>query len=864
MTTRRLTGRAETPPRDLGSRRSRSHAALERAGQRDRPGAELPVPLARNVLRRLMLRLLASGVHFVLATGTNVVNVDSQLALRPRGATGRMVLMTNRGSEVFRIGAAGPRLVEQRTATHEENAALDRAAEASAAALRARGLPVKIVASRLNRRKIDLVPEPAFADPPKASIGELETAVLARLHTCGIDDLAEVVAVVTACSLDAGLALPRVSSDVKHVEIGLTDKGDAARHAFAALASLGVSPSLVLVAGDEFGTLGGVAGSDARLRDAPGADQAVAVSVGVEPSGVPDGVVHLGGGPDTFLGLLRDQLARRRRRELPAVDRDRDWTLTVHGIDPRHERATESLLTLADGHTGTRATPLRANRAEAGGVLVVGLYRGAGPDEQLLKAPKWRRLAGPLERDAPHERTLDLRAGLLHERIGGQHAADTVALVSLRRPGVAAMRAAGRRLDPGPPLAGAGYGDLASARRSNNMGGGLLVVAAQDRQGSLDRFAVFAAHPTRPPRTTPARSRLDRVRQTGFDQLIAEQRATWAARWAAADIQIDGDDELQHSVRVALYHLISAVAGRGEAAVGPRGATGDGYRGHVFWDSDVFVLPFLAATHPPAARAMLDYRLQRLSAACDAARELGLAGARFPWESAATGRDVTPRTASDRAGRTVAIATGRMEEHIVADVAWAAATYLDWTSDTRMARRIVPLLVETARWWQARARHDDAGRAHLDGVIGPDEYHIGVDDNAFTNVMARWNLRRASKLTEPAEAARFESLAAALVDGYDAATGRYEQFAGFFQLEPLVIAEIAPRPVAADLLLGAQRVAGAQVVKQADVLMLHHLVPDETAPGSLATNLDFYEPRTAHGSSLSPGIHAAIKARRPG
>jgi trehalose/maltose hydrolase-like predicted phosphorylase len=162
----------------------------------------------------------------------------------------------------------------------------------------------------------------------------------------------------------------------------------------------------------------------------------------------------------------------------------------------------------------------------------------------------------------------------------------------------------------------------------------------------------------------------------------------------------------------------------------------------------------------------------------------------------------------------------------------------------------------------------DADAGHLFGVIGPDEYHEPVDDNAFTNVMARWNLRAAADAVEragapeAAEAPRWRTIADALVDGYDADTGIYEQFAGFHKLEPLIIEEIAPkRPIAADLWLGPARVHGAQVLKQADVLMLHHLVPDAVEPGSLEPNLRFYEPRTAHGSSLSPGVHAALFAR---
>jgi trehalose/maltose hydrolase-like predicted phosphorylase len=265
---------------------------------------------------------------------------------------------------------------------------------------------------------------------------------------------------------------------------------------------------------------------------------------------------------------------------------------------------------------------------------------------------------------------------------------------------------------------------------------------------------------------------------------------------------------------------------------------------------------------------MLEYRIRRLGPARELAVAQGRAGARFAWESAADGTEVTPLWATDRQGNRVRIRTGELEDHIVADVAWAACRYVDWTGDaTVLDGPGRALLLEGAHYWASRVRRDEAGRAHIDGVIGPDEYHAEVDDNAFTNVMARWNLRRAADLAERAGGATAEEvtgwrrLADALVDGYDPATGRYRQFAGFDDLEPLLIGELARPPVAADLLLGRDRVRAAQVVKQADVLMLHLLVPEETAAGSLAPNLAFYGPRTAHGSSLSPAVHAALLAR---
>ncbi len=147
------------------------------------------------------------------------------------------------------------------------------------------------------------------------------------------------------------------------------------------------------------------------------------------------------------------------------------------------------------------------------------------------------------------------------------------------------------------------------------------------------------------------------------------------------------------------------------------------------------------------------------------------------------------------------------------------------------------LLVETARYWAGRVRLDPEGRGHLYGVMGPDEYHEVVDDNAYTNVMARWNLRTGAAILArsggDAEVAAWRELADSLVDGWSPETGIYEQFAGYFDLEPLLMSEVAPPPVAVDLLLGPTRVAGSQLLKQADVLMLHHLVPEETVAGSL-------------------------------
>lgn len=572
-----------------------------------------------------------------------------------------------------------------------------------------------------------------------------------------------------------------------------------------------------------------------------------------------------------------------------AADVDATWCFVLDGFDPEQERAREALLALADGRVGMSGTTLADHPGARRWTIAIGLYAAEGPETHLLPGPVSMHLPHRIAPGAPLRRVLDLRRGVLQEDFEvDDGAVRTLRFAALARPGLSVLRAEVPTRPTGPLLVPSTDGAIAeeghhegvawASSTADGTDGGMTVAATElVTHGAdgwvVDRFIAHDADPDARPGPETAGRRAREAAADGFDVLLAEQQAAWAARWEDADITLDGDDALQLAIRYSLFHLMASVPDTGEAAVGARGLTGEGYRGHVFWDADTFTLPFLAATHPAAARAMLEYRLRRLPTALENARAQRRAGARFPWESARSGLDVTPRSARDRTGKVVPIRTGLLEDHIVAQVPWAAATYAAWSGDEELERGPGrQLLVETARYWQVRARRDADGTAHIYGVIGPDEYHEPVDDNAFTNVMARWNLRRAADAVEHVptgdpvvgadEIVAWRELADALVDGFDPDTGIYEEFAGFNRLEPLVIEEVAPRrPIAADLLLGADRVHGAQVVKQADVLMLHHLVPSEVEEGTLESNLRFYEPRTAHGSSLSPAIHASLFAR---
>jgi trehalose/maltose hydrolase-like predicted phosphorylase len=644
----------------------------------------------------------------------------------------------------------------------------------------------------------------------------------------------------------------------------------------------GVSAADVLVVDDGTGPSGRIE----AVRRA--ASLATVVCAGPTASDLPDGVLRLPDGPAGVAAVLGDQVRRRARRELPHPTADDGWTLRLDGLDEEQERVWEALLAVADGRVGITGAPLAEHPSAQPTALVAGVYDGEDASTHLLPAPLALRLPYRLPVAPRIRRTLDLRSGLLHEvesTTDGELAA--VRFASLSRPGTAVLRArcpdgaAHVALSAPPGAQGAESGSDGATRwlRVAGSSGGVVTAVETDAVGTsgagmvLDGVAAYEGDPGGVPPSSLAVEAARAASGTGFERLLDEHRQRWAQRWESADVLVEQNPALQLATRLMLFHLMGSVADRDEAAVGARGITGHGYSGHVFWDADTFVLPFFAATHPASARAMLEYRLRRLPAAMSAARAVGRSGARFPWESARTGHDVTPATAYDRAGRLIDVRTGPHEEHIVSEVAWAAGTYVDWTGDVAFARGPgLRLLVETARWWASRVQLDDDGSGHIRGVIGPDEYHEDVDDDAFTNVMARWNLKRAADAVgEPGsadvgvtedESHRWREIAATLVDGYDLATGRHEQFPGFSALEPLVIAEVAPRrPIAADVLMGRERVQATQVIKQPAVLMLHHLVPDELPAGSLLADLAFYEPRTAHGSSLSPGVHAALLAR---
>jgi trehalose/maltose hydrolase-like predicted phosphorylase len=380
-----------------------------------------------------------------------------------------------------------------------------------------------------------------------------------------------------------------------------------------------------------------------------------------------------------------------------------------------------------------------------------------------------------------------------------------------------------------------------------------------------------------------ARKRLGRVRQVGWGRVVTEHEDGWSGRWRRSDVEIEGDDTAQQALRFAIYQLNSAANPADEhVSIGARALTGDDYRGHVFWDTEIYLLPFYTMTWPEAARSLLMYRFRTLDAARAKAAGMGWRGALYAWESADTGQETTPERAIGPDRQVIEILCGTQEQHISADVAYAVWQYWQATDDEGFLLDAgAEILLETGRFWSSRAQLESDGRSHIRGVIGPDEYHEHIDDNAFTNVMARWNIQRALEVAAllrehwPArwtslsarltlgddELAQWSRAIATIVTGFVPETGLFEQFAGFDQLEKVDLSKYAGRSVPMDVVLGRERISRSQVIKQADVIALLGLLPHEFPGETGAKNFHYYEPRCSHGSSLSRAMHGLVAAR---
>jgi trehalose/maltose hydrolase-like predicted phosphorylase len=392
---------------------------------------------------------------------------------------------------------------------------------------------------------------------------------------------------------------------------------------------------------------------------------------------------------------------------------------------------------------------------------------------------------------------------------------------------------------------------------------------------------VYTSHDV----SNPAAAARDRLRDlAGYEVLFAAHRAAWDRVWQASDVVVEGSPRDQLAIRYSLFQVLIAAPWQDDrVSIPAKTLSGFGYRGHVFWDTEIFAVPFLTYTQPAVARNLLTYRYHTLPGARRKAASRGHEGAMFAWESAGTGDEVTPKWVLGPQGEgLVRIWPGDIEYHISADIAYAIWHYWQATGDDSwMADIGAQVVLETAVFWESCVSYDaERGRYELKDVIGPDENHDHVDNNAYTNRMVQWHLQTALEVLawlRGYDAARAEQLgrdlaltpdrlrkwadiAGCMLVLADPETGLIEQFEGFFDLEDLDLGAYEPRTRSMQAILGIERAKQVQVLKQADVLMLLYLLRDEYDRATLQVNWDYYNPRTDHayGSSLSPAIHAIL------
>jgi kojibiose phosphorylase len=375
---------------------------------------------------------------------------------------------------------------------------------------------------------------------------------------------------------------------------------------------------------------------------------------------------------------------------------------------------------------------------------------------------------------------------------------------------------------------------------------------------------------------------LRKAHKAGLKRIYDEHCRAWEKKWRNANVEIEGDSGADQALRFNIYHLI--IAGNdynNNVSVAARTLSGEGYRGHIFWDAELFIVPFFIYCFPWIARNQLMYRYKRLGAARANAAAKGFKGALFPWESADSGEECTPSWAKDFDGSIIRITTLEFEHHIVADIAYAIDHYARATGDIQfMGQCGLEILVATARFWASRVKYNKKrGRYEIDDAMGPDEFHEKVDNSAFTNVMAQYNLQTACKwyrlgkerypkklsalarrfrLTQK-ELKSWNRIASKIYIPYSRKKKLIEQFDGYLRLRDPRITKLDQNfmpllPASVDY----RTIKKTQLIKQADVVMLLFLFPDHYSSEDKKRNYYYYERRCMHKSSLSPAIHSIV------
>lgn len=361
-----------------------------------------------------------------------------------------------------------------------------------------------------------------------------------------------------------------------------------------------------------------------------------------------------------------------------------------------------------------------------------------------------------------------------------------------------------------------------------------------------------------------------------YEELFRKHTASLKLFWQDAAIRIDGiSDEDSAALKYAQLQLYCMTpADGGASSIAAKGLTGEGYKGHVFWDTELYMLPFYIHTFPEIAKSLLIYRYHGLEGAREKAREYGYCGAMYPWESARDGREETPlfSALNIHTGKATPVWSGRKEHHVTADIGYAIISYYQSTGDWDFIMKYgLEMLTEISLFWASRAVERN-GRLEILDTIGPDEYTEHIDNNAFTNHMAKYVVNVTINLMAMGHAEQHD-----IIDDYDSKVAIFRDFVDRIYLpepnetgiipqddtflsKPALedISEFKGSPIKQAVLLKHSRdeVVDSQVLKQADVVMLLNLFPRLVDREILKKNVEYYEDRTLHDSSLSYCAHA--------
>ena len=373
--------------------------------------------------------------------------------------------------------------------------------------------------------------------------------------------------------------------------------------------------------------------------------------------------------------------------------------------------------------------------------------------------------------------------------------------------------------------------------------------------------------------------------EKGFYKEIVDNCLEYSKLWDMADIKIDCDKELNKAIRFNIFHLMSTGSSTNDNInIGAKLLTGEEYGGHAFWDTELFMLPFFSYVFPDIAKNLVSYRHRLLDAAKDNALKNGYKGAQYPWESADDGTEQCPAYTIEPDGSCYRCYVADYEHHVSAAVAYGIYNYTRITGDLEFFyNKGIYILIETARFWESRCEYiEKEDRYEIRKVTGPDEWHELVDNNVYTNYLARWNLlyvkRKLDELKKDnyslysnviektefsdKEAAELQAIADKIYLPKMPGRNILEQFEGYFDLKDCIIEKYDENdwPIRPEI-LKELTVDKTSLIKQADVVMLMYLLENEFSSEEIKENYHYYEKRTLHGSSLSPAIYSIVGLR---